>query len=138
VKYTRLKHGRSVITTILTAAALFPVGATANTIVGTPFNLNDIAPNGTDSSATFVVAGYLVSGGTDTPATVTFTASSTGKSLEQLLNDQENGTADVITYGAQLQTVVGPEPSTKNSLMLGAGSRTETAPGIFMPYPFMY
>jgi hypothetical protein len=81
---------RSVVTAILAAAAMFPVGATATTIVGTP-------------------------------ATVTFTASSTGKSLEQLLNDQENGTADVIAYGTQLQTVVVPEPSAKNSLMLGAG-----------------
>jgi hypothetical protein len=76
VKYTRLKHGRPVITAVLAAAAMFPVGATATTIVGTP-------------------------------ATVTFNASST--------------TAGVITYGAQLQTVVVPEPSAKNSLMLGAG-----------------
>lgn len=87
---------------------------------GTPFNLEDIAPNGTDSSATFVVAGNLVDNGTNTPATITFTASSTGKSLEQLLYDQEHGTADIITYGAQLVSVA-PEPSTYYSMMLGAG-----------------
>jgi hypothetical protein len=85
---------------------------------GTPYNLQDIAPNGQNSSATFVVGGYLVDGGTDNPATITFTAASTGKSFEQILHDQENGIADVITYGAQLQTV-GPEPATQ-SLMLGA------------------
>jgi hypothetical protein len=88
------------------------------TPAGTPFNLQDIAPDGTDSSATFVVYGNLISGGMDTPATITFTASSTGKSLEQLLFDQEHGTADVITYGAQLQTIA-PEPAT-HSLMLAA------------------
>ncbi len=86
---------------------------------GTPFNLQDLAPNGTNSSATFVLAGYLVSGGTDTLATITFTASSTGTSLEQLLKDQENGVPDVITYGAQLVTVA-PEPASY-SLMLAGG-----------------
>ena len=85
---------------------------------GTPYNLQDIAPNGTNSSATFVVAGFLVDGGTLNPATITFTAASTGKSFEQILHDQENGVADVITYGAQLQTVA-PEPGTQ-SLVLGA------------------
>ena len=88
------------------------------TPANTPFNLEDIAPNGTDSSATFVLAGNLISGGTDA-ATITFTAASTGKSLEQLLFDQEHGTADVITYGAQLVTLA-PEPATF-PLMLGAG-----------------
>ena len=89
---------------------------------GTPFNLQDIAPNGQNSSATFVVTGYILDGGTQNPATITFTAASTGKSLEQILNDQENGVPDVITFGAQLQTlaVVAPEPGT-SSLMLGAG-----------------
>jgi len=85
---------------------------------GSPYNLQDIQPNGQDSSATFVVEGVLMDGATANPATITFTAASTGKSLEQLLNDQENGLADVITYGAQLQTVA-PEPGTP-SLMLGA------------------
>jgi hypothetical protein len=88
------------------------------TPAGTPYNLQDISPNGTNSSATFVVAGYLVDGGTNNPATITFTAASTGKSFEQILHDQENGIADTITYGAQLQTVA-PEPGTQ-SLMLGA------------------
>jgi hypothetical protein len=85
---------------------------------GTPYNLQDIAPNGQNSSATFVVTGFLMDGGTPNPATITFTAASTGKSYEQILHDQENGVADVITYGAQLQTI-GPEPGTP-SLMLGA------------------
>jgi hypothetical protein len=85
---------------------------------GTPYNLQDLAPNGTDSSATFVVTGYILDGGTRNPANITFTAASTGKSFEQILNDQENGIADVITFGAQLQTVA-PEPGTPY-LMLGA------------------
>jgi hypothetical protein len=85
---------------------------------GTPFNLQDLAPNGTDSSATFVVTGYILDGTTHNPANITFTAASTGKSLEQILFDQEHGVADVITFGAQLQTVA-PEPET-TSLMLGA------------------
>jgi hypothetical protein len=86
----------------------------------TPYNLQDLAPNGENSSATFVVAGFIVDGTTDNPATITFTAASTGKSYEQILNDQENGIADVITYGAQLQTSPAvPEPTT-TSLMLGA------------------
>lgn len=92
---------------------------------GTPFNLQDIAPNGQNSSATFVVQGYVLDGATQNPATITFTAASTGKSFEQILNDQANGVADVITFGAQLQiSGVGipqtPEPGT-TSLMLGAG-----------------
>jgi hypothetical protein len=87
---------------------------------GTPYNLQDIAPNGQNSSATLVVAGYLVDGTTNNPATITFTAASTGKSFEQILHDQANGTADVITYGAQLETVVVPEAGTQ-FLMLGAG-----------------
>jgi len=86
---------------------------------GTPFNLEDIAPNGTNSSAGFVVSGNLISGGTNNPATITYTASSTGKSFEQILHDQENGIPDVITYGAQLQTTAA-EPAT-SYLMLGAG-----------------
>jgi hypothetical protein len=85
---------------------------------GTPFNLQDLAPNGSDSSATFVVTGYILDGGTHNPANITFTAASTGKSFEQILNDQEHGLADVITFGAQLQTLA-PEPGTP-SLMLGA------------------
>lgn len=84
---------------------------------GTPYNLEDIG-NGSDSSASFVLVGFLVDGGTDNPATITFSAASTGKSLEQILFDQEHGTADVITYGAQLVTVA-PEAGT-SSLMLGA------------------
>ncbi len=91
---------------------------------GTPFNLQDIAPNGQNSSATFVVQGYVLDGGTQNPAMITFTAASTGKSFEQILNDQANGKADVITFGAQLQTTgtiaQTPEPGT-TSLMLGAG-----------------
>ncbi len=84
---------------------------------GTPFNLEDIAPNGTNSQASFVVSGDIVSGGVGTPAIITFSAASTGKSFEQILNDQENGIADVITYGAQLNVV--PEPRA-DFLMLGA------------------
>jgi hypothetical protein len=86
---------------------------------GTPYNLQDLAPNGADSSASFVLSGFLMDGGTANPANITVTAASTGKSYEQILFDQEHGTADVITYGAQLQTVVAPEPGTP-SLMLGA------------------
>jgi hypothetical protein len=86
---------------------------------GTPYNLQDLQPGGTDSSATFVVTGYVLDGGTKNPANITFTAASTGKSFEQILHDQENGVADVITFGAQLQTVA-PEPESY-SLMLGAG-----------------
>jgi len=86
---------------------------------GTPFNLQDLAPNGSDSSASFVVTGYILDGGTHNPANITFTAASTGKSFEQILNDQEHGVADVITFGAQLQTVA-PEPGT-STLMLGVG-----------------
>jgi hypothetical protein len=85
---------------------------------GTPFNLQDIAPNGTNSSASFVVTGFLLDGGTENPATITFSSASTGNSFEQILHDQENGVADVITYGAQLQTFA-PEPES-TYLMLGA------------------
>ena len=90
------------------------------TPAGTPYNLQDIAPNGQNSSATFVVTGYILDGGTKNPANITFTAASTGKSYEQILHDQENGIADVVTFGAQLQTVT-PEPGTTSLLMLGAG-----------------
>jgi hypothetical protein len=87
---------------------------------GTPYNLQDLAPSGQNSSATFVVTGYILDGATQNPATITFTAASTGKSFEQILLDQENGVADVITFGAQLQTfAVSPEPGTP-TLMLGA------------------
>jgi hypothetical protein len=92
---------------------------------GTPYNLQDLPPTGQNSSATFVVTGYILDGATQNLATITFTAASTGKSFEQILLDQENGVADVITFGAQLQitppTITQtPEPGTP-SLMLGAG-----------------
>jgi hypothetical protein len=104
--------------------ALATAGNTC-TVPGTPYNLQDLAPNGQNSSATFVVLGYILDGTTKNAATITFTAASTGKSFEQILNDQANGVADVITFGAQLQTtgVTGPptpEPGT-TTLMLGAG-----------------
>lgn len=88
---------------------------------GTPYNLQDLVNSlGQDtSSASFVVEGFLVDGGTDTPANITFSSADTGKSYEQILLDQSNGTADVITYGAQLNTGAVPEPGT--SLMVGAG-----------------
>jgi hypothetical protein len=81
------------------------------TPAGTPYNLQDIAPNGTNSTASFVVLGDLVSGGDSSPAVITFTAASTGESFEQLLLDQQSGKPDTITYGAQLISLV-PEPST--------------------------
>ena len=94
-------------------------------VPGTPYNLQDLGPTGQNSSATFVVEGYILDGTTHNAATITFTAASTGKSFEQILLDQANGVADVITFGAQLQisppTITQtPEPGT-TSLILGAG-----------------
>jgi hypothetical protein len=89
------------------------------TPAGTPYNLEDLAPTGEDSSATFVVAGFLMGGGTGNPATITVTAASTGKSYEQILNNQEHGVADVITYGAQLQTIA-PELGTSYLMLAPA------------------
>ena len=105
-----------------------PAGCSANVALeangnlcspfGTPFNLQDIAPNGTNSTASFVVLGFLTSNGTNTPAIITFTAASTGKSFERLLSDQQAGLADTITYGAQLQALA-PEPSTWRFMLAG-------------------
>lgn len=94
---------------------------------GTPYNLQDLVSTlgNNTSSASFVVEGVLDNSGTDTPASITFSSASTGKSLEQILFDQENGIPDTITFGAQLITGTStpptvPEPAT-SSLMLGAG-----------------
>jgi hypothetical protein len=78
-----------------------------------PYNLQDLAPTGggPNSSASFVVEGLLVNGQDALPATITFTAASTGESFEQILFDQATGHPDIITYGAQLQTFT-PEPNT--------------------------
>lgn len=91
---------------------------------GTPFNLQDLVnANGQNtSSASFVVEGFLVENGTDVAASITFSSADTGKSFEQILNDQEHGIPDTITFGAQLTagTPSVAEPAT-SSLMLGAG-----------------
>ncbi len=93
---------------------------------GTPYNLQDISgppPPGSPfiSTASFVVTGFIYDGVTDTPATISFSATDIQKSFEQILYDQENGTPDTITYGAQLLSGnATPEPAT-SSLMLGAG-----------------
>lgn len=94
---------------------------------GTPYNLQDLVSTlgNKTSSASFVVEGILVDGSTQTPASITFSSADTGESLEQILNDQEHGISDTITFGAQLiagssTTPSVAEPAT-SSLMLGAG-----------------
>lgn len=114
-----------------------PGGCSANSAVfvpgntcspsGTPYNLQDLDSTlgNKTSSASFVVEGILVDGNSQAPASITFSSADTGESLEQILNDQEHGISDTITFGAQLiaGTVTMPsvaEPAT-SSLMLGAG-----------------
>jgi hypothetical protein len=84
----------------------------------TPYNLQDLAAN--NASASFVVQGFLLKNGVESPATVTFTAASTGESFQDLLANQAAGGSNKITYGAQLITIASaPEPATYSSIMLG-------------------